>query len=170
LLEVSTLDKLLEQVPQLQNSGAPTAMDRAVVNIRAAVNAPIGKPEPWNSVADKNIVLKEGFDYNVQGGLWRDSQSSAWHDRNLIVTVTCPTKFEGTFYAHFHDWNNLDRAAALYFSGQDMGPLSRYDGNGFWLKLPVTAEMTTKGLITLDARVIKGPNVMVSQIVLVPKE
>jgi len=169
-LAVNALDELLEQVRLLENSGAPTNPDSAVLNIRAAVNAPLGKPEPWNSKADKAIALRKGFGYSVQGGLWRDGQSSAWHNRHMVVNVTCPPKFEGTFYAHFHDWNNEGRAAALFFSGRDMGPLPRYDGQGFWLKIPVTKEMTVNGRLTLDARVTKGPNVMISQIIFLPKE
>ena len=168
-LDVATLDKVLQPIALLQNQAAPENMDSAVLNIRAAVNAPLAKPEPWETSADNVIALNEGFGYAVQGQIWRDQRSSAWHNPHLVVKVTCPMKFEGTFYAHFHDWDNQKRAAALFFGGRDLGPLSRYDRQGFWLKIPVTAEMTTDGHLTLDARVTSGPNVMISQIVFIPK-
>jgi len=168
-LDVNVLDKLLEQLPTLASSNAPENMDLAVLNVRAAVNATLGKPEPWTSQADNAIALSEGFGYSVQGGIWKDAKSSAWHGSNMTINVTCPKKFEGTFYAHFHDWSNQERSAALYFTGRDMGPLARYDGDGVWVKIPVTKEISAQGQLSLNARNTGGANVMISQIVLMPK-
>jgi beta-galactosidase len=169
-LDTDLLDKILEPVPVLKNEGAPTSLDKAAVNIRAAVHAPPMVPKPWSAAADQVISLAEGFGYTVGGSLWRDNRGTAWHGGHLVVNVDCPPKCEGTFYAHFHDWNNEKRSAALFFAGRDLGPLSRYGGDGFWLRIPVTAAMTAEGSLVLDARVTSGPNVMISQIVFLPKQ
>jgi len=169
-LDVNALDKLLEQLPTLASSNAPENMDSAVLNVRAAVNATPGKPELWSNQADNTIALSEGFGYSVQGQIWKDAKSSAWHGINMTINITCPKNFEGTFYAHFHDWSNQERSAALYFTGQDMGSLARYDGEGVWVKIPVSKDRASLGRLNFNARNTGGPNVMISQIVLIPKK
>jgi len=168
-IESAALDKLLRRTAVLENQGAPTDLDTAVLNVRASTKEAFAKPGAWKASVDEPIALADGFGYSVQGGTYRDGHSSSWHAPHLIVNVTCPPKFEGTFYAHFHDWNHQDRSAALFFNGRDLGPLPRYAGDGFWLKLPVSAELSSKGQLILDARATKGPNVMITQIVLIPK-
>jgi len=167
-LDKKTLDKIFEMRPVVKKVEPPKNINKADINIRAAANAPIGKPEAWSAAADKAIALKKGFNYTVKGGIWRDAQSSSWHGQNVIIDIDCPEDFEGTFFAHFHDWNNQDRSVALFFCGKDLGPIAKYDGGGFWLKQAVTPEMAKTGKITLDARSTKGPNVMISQIILIP--
>jgi len=164
------LDKLLRRTAILENQGAPTDGAKAVLNVRASTKEAFAKAGAWRAAVDEQIALADGFGYTVQGGTYRDGRSSSWHAPHLIINVTCPRGFEGTFYAHFHDWNGQDRSAALFFGGRDLGPLPRYAGKGFWLKLPVTAAMSSEGRLTLDARATKGPNVMITQIVLVPKQ
>jgi beta-galactosidase len=167
-LEGDLLDELLRPAPVVEGGDEPTDPERAVLNIRAAKNAAPARPETWASEADQPIVIGEGFDYRVDGGTWRDARSSAWHAGHLVVTVTCPPRFVGAFYAHFHDWNEQGRSAALFFNGRDLGPLPRYNGDGFWLRVPITEEESAQGQLVLDARVTQGPNVMISQVVLIP--
>ena len=169
-LNKKTLDKIFELRPAPKKADPPTNIENAALNIRAGVNAPFAKPEPWTADADKAIVLEKGFNYSVQGGVWRDKKSSSWHAQNLIIKIDCPEDFDGDFYVHFHDWDEQNRSVALFFCGKDLGPLAKYNGDGFWLKQTVTPEMAKAGKITLDARNIKGPNVMISQILLIPKK
>ena len=169
-LDIKTLDKIFEMRPTVKKVEQPKNIDKADLNIRAAANAPVGKPEAWTAAADKAIALKKDFSYSVNGDVWHDAQSSAWHGQNIIITIDCPENFSGDFYAHFHDWNNQGRSTALFFCGKDLGPIANYDGEGFWLKQKVTPAMAKTGKITLDARNTKGPNVMISQIVLIPKK
>jgi len=169
-LSFEELDRLLESEQTIKDAGKPADIDKAVVNIKAAANAQVGVSAPWQKALDEIIVSVDGFDYSVDGEVWRDAKGTAWHSPDLSVVVTCPVGFEGTFYAHFHDWANQGRGAALFFAGIDLGPISRYDGQGVWLKQSVTKEMTKTGKLRLDARVTDGTNVVVSEIVLIPKE
>ncbi len=169
-LDIKTLDKIFEMRPTVKTVEQPKNIEKADLNIRAAANATLGKSEAWSVAADKVVKLENGFSYSVKGAVWRDAQSSAWYGQNIIITIDCPENFSGDFYAHFHDWNNQDRSAALFFCGKDLGPIANYDGEGFWLKQKVTPAMAKTGKITLDARNTKGPNVMISQIVLIPKK
>jgi len=169
-LSLTELDKLLEGMQTIKDQGRPADITKAVINVKAAVNAKAGVDAPWKTDLDKVITLDDEFGYSIDGKVWKDAGGATWHNTNLTVTVTCPVKFEGTFYAHFHDWSNQRREAALFFAGIDLGPISNYGGQGVWLKQAVTKEMTKNGQLRLDGRVTKGPNVVVSQIVLVPKE
>ncbi len=169
-LDEKTLNKILKPVPQAKNRSDKPDTSNALLNIKAAVNAPITKPDSWKTSMDKVIAKKEGFDYTVQGKVWRQGIVSAWHDQHLIVEIDCPKDFVGDFYVHFNDFSSEGRGAALFFCGTDLGPISRYDKEGVWLRLPVTADLAKTGKLRLDARVTKGPNVVISQIVLVPKK
>lgn len=164
------LDILLESVQTIKDGGKPKNIDKAVLNVKAAVNAKAGACELWQKSLDKVIKQDEGFDYATNGKTWKDAGGSAWHKTNLSVMVSCPKNFEGTFYAHFLDWNAEKRGAALFFAGIDLGPIDRYDGQGIWLKQKIIKEMTQNGQLRLDARVTNGPNVVISQIILLPKE
>jgi len=168
-LDKKTLDKIFELLPSPKKVDPPNNINRAVMNIRAAANASLGKHDPWTAAADKVVALKKGFNYSIQGNVFRDTQSSAWSGQTIIVKVDCPEDFEGTFYAYFHDWDKEYRSAALFFCGKDLGPLIKYGGEGVWLKQTITPKMAKTGKITLNARNLKGPNVVISQIVLIPK-
>ena len=57
------------------------------------------------------------------------------------AVVVISEDFEGTFYAHFHDWNKGYRSAKLNFCGKDLGPLIKYGGDGVWLKQTISSKM-----------------------------
>jgi hypothetical protein len=170
-LSISLLDRLFEPSPLYKLRGSPTPEDvgRAVLDVKAAVHVPPRQSQPWRPEHDEVISRAAGFGYSVSGGTWLDDVGSAWHDPHLAVTITCPRGFEGTLYAHFHDWNNLNRAAVISFNGAEIGTLGDHAGDGFWLRLPVTARDSAQGRLELSARTTAGPNTMITQIVLVPK-
>jgi len=169
-LDEKTLNKILKPIPQAKNRSGKPDTATAVLNIKAAANAPMAKSDSWKTSTDKIIAKDDGFDYNVEGKVWRQGKNSVWHNPHLIVEVDCPKEFVGDFYVHFNDFSSEGRGAALFFCGTDLGPISRYDKEGIWLKLPVTSDMAKTGKLRLDARVTKGPNVTVSQIALIPKK
>ena len=168
-LDEKTLNKILKPVPQAKNRSDKPDTANASLYVAAAAHAPFSKPDPWKTSLDEVIVKKDGFDYNVEGKVWHQGNVAAWHNQHLVIEVDCPKDFEGDFYAFFNDFDGQGRGAALFFCGTDLGPISRYDKDGIWLKLPVTSEMAKTGKLRLDARVTKGPNVTVSQIALIPK-
>jgi hypothetical protein len=180
-LEPELLDTIL--TPALHNENiidGPPDTATAVLHVRAASNAKLMVAAPWEESADLVVRKAEGFGYTVKGNTWHEvghwdeggfveSGLSSWFDWHLVVTVTCPKEFEGTFYAHFHDWNDRGLDTTPFFDGRDLGPLGRYRGSGVWLKLPVGAAESADGQLVLDARATRGPNVMVTQVVLIPK-
>ncbi len=166
-LTVSALSLLLRPAsPLAKMREAPQNLDRAVLRVRAAVKVPAPNvPEAWRPQADEVLVQKPGFGYAVSGSTWRDETGSAWHDSSdLTITVTCPPGFQGKFYAHFHDWNNLDRVAEIWFQDRLVGTLEDYNGPGVWLAFPVTAKYSAGGKLVLSSRPTHA-NTMITQIV-----
>jgi beta-galactosidase len=145
----------------------PGPEERAVLDVRAATNvqAP-NRAEAWRPEADSVLVREAGFGYAVDGGTWRDSVGSAWHAASeLRVTVTCPKSFTGTLFAHFHDWNELDRVAEITFQDRLLGTLREYGGSGKWCAIPVTAADSEGGTLVLSAKP-SSVNAMITRIVL----
>jgi hypothetical protein len=157
----TALKNLLRQPTDKKVSGA-------VLNVKAAVNvADENTPAAWVRAADKVVVRQDDFDYVVHGYTWRDNAGAAWHDSaNLEVVVKCPKGFKGTLYAHFHDWNNQNRVADVFFQDRFLAALSNYNGPGQWIAMAVAAEDSTTGKLTLSARPTHA-NTMITSIVLV---
>lgn len=168
-LSLEELDRILARGISVHAGPAPTNASGAKLWVKAAgkVTA-LNTTAPWVCEADAVEARGEGFDYTVTGGTWRDAQGAAWHAPHLQITVTCPRGFTGALYAHFHDWNAQKRDAHLFYDGRDMGLIGRHDVAGLWLKLPVTAAHSEDGRLTLDARAMSGPNVMIAGFALLP--
>ena len=169
-LKLENLDQILKIVEVSKNQSDKPDVENAVLNIRAALTTTVGSSDKWSAKYnnDEIISMKSGFNYSIEGNSWRDASASAWFNKHLVIRVQCPSDFSGDFYAFFHDSNKQKRSAALFFTGKDCGPLPRYDKKGVWLKFPVTPEMASSGELTLDANVTGGPNVSISQIILIP--
>jgi len=171
-LSPSTLDEVLSASPLRRIARAPRAdeIDRAELDVSAAANVPRQMQSfPWEALYDRVDRRAEGFGYAVtQGGSWQDPQGSAWHGQPLKLDVTCPPGFTGTLYAHFHDWNRLDRTGEVKLDGQPLGTLGGHADGGVWLAIPVSAADTEDGKVELEAQPGSGPNLMITRIVLVP--
>ena len=168
-LDSAKLDGILKKRIKQNASAAPTDTSTAKLHVKAAGNVTaLTTTAPWKIEADKVLAQAEGFDYEVAGGTWRDAEGCAWHDPHLVITLRCPRNFEGTLYIHFRDWNRENRNAHLFFDGHDRGLVGRYDGPGVWVKQPVAKADSEDGKLLLDTQTISGPNVMISELMLMP--
>jgi hypothetical protein len=66
---------------------------------------------------------------------------------------------------HFQDWNNKWRTGILEFEGRKV-KLESHEGEGQWVKFYIMREDSNDGKIILDASVLKGGNLMISNVVL----
>jgi len=167
-LAMDVLDKLFEVSPLYRMEREPKDFSQAALDVRASLHVPQWNiAYPWRPEYDEMAARKEGFDYRITGGTWRDETGAAWHDYNLAAHITCPRRFEGTLYAHFYDWNSLGRTAEVSFNGRSLGSLGDHT-KGFWLALPVASQDSAEGRLELEARTTSGPNIMITRIVLIP--
>lgn len=170
-LDGSSLEKLFRPPSNaVLSQSAPASLEMARLRVKAAVRVAAPElAEPWKAGVDDVAVRQAGFGYSVDGGTWRDNVGAAWHNSSpLLVRVTCPKGFTGTFYAHFSDWNNLGRTADVEFQGRQVASLEAYNGPGLWVAIPITAKDSADGMLELSAVSTGGPNVMITEIALVP--
>lgn len=165
------LDALLAPIPEHALAAEPERLDQAALHVRAARHAPSGVPEPWDESSDQVVRREPGYGYRVEGSVWRDAGGAAWHGERVSLHIDCPRDFTGALYVFFHDWNRQNRVTRVFFDGRDHGPLSHYH-EGKWLRFDV-AETETRAeqdRLTLLCQREAGPNVMISEIALVPAE
>jgi len=168
-LDLELVKELMKSAPKMASeSDAPDAT-RAVVHIDAGAQSTLGPAKVWNAndAPDKVITMNEGFSYAVDGSVWVGHSQSVWFNDQLKIRVTCPPAFKGSFYVYMNDPNSEDRAAHIFFCGQDKGPLLRYDRKGVWLRFEVDPEMAQSGELLFDARKDAGPNVTVQKLILI---
>ena len=154
--------------PVIQPAEPPDQLGTASIHVDAAANAPVNVITPWNASLDDPIRIMAGFDYAITGAeCWRDAVGSAWFGTDYTIEFTCPVGFEGTAYYHFHDWNASGREAGLRFENREVGLLEGHV-DGVWVAVPVTSDDTLDGTVSLAVERMGGPNVMVTEVALIP--
>ncbi|MBN2375047.1 MAG: hypothetical protein JXD22_01505 [Sedimentisphaerales bacterium] len=169
-LDPDLLKKMLTVLQPAPVADTNGKFNDAMLNIKAAANVPeLNQSTKWNKSLDLPIVVREGFNYRVQNGTaWRDDSGSAWPGNPLSISLNCPKGTQGTLYVHFHDWNNLNRRGRINFEGNQF-ILGDHTGTGRWIALDFIREDTLDNTLQLNVNADAGPNIMITQIVLVPK-
>jgi beta-galactosidase len=170
--EQVTTDGLRKLFPVVQEafSVVPPGFEKAVLHVKAGANHPATGNLPWNDGLDQLAACQRGFAYSVTcEAVWKDSVGTAWHARKLGVKLTVPKAARYDCYVHFHDWNHNQRSGTLLFEGRKFA-LGDHTGEGRWVKFEVLREDCLDGSIKLEANVDSGPNLMITEIALVPRE
>jgi beta-galactosidase len=152
-------------------TSSPPELAHASLHVIAGAKAQTDKGEKWSRTKDEIVKSTAGTSYQVGGRVWKDSVSTSWTGSNIEVNVTVPVGFTGMLYARFHDWNNRGRSAHITFEGESIGILGKHDeAPGKWLGFNVNSENSKDGSVQLKAQVQNGPNVMISELSLVPAQ
>ncbi len=124
----------------------------------------------WSQAVDRVVACREGYDWKeTTGGTWKDADGAGWHGNPLQVLLRVPAQVAGDLYVHLHDWNGLVRQGHLLVDGRRYN-VGSHDGAGRWYVLPVGTEETQDKTLQLVAKPTRGPNLMITQIMWVPKE
>jgi len=152
----------------LENTPPPNPED-AQLHVDAAAYSPLNQSVAWIKSNDNIIVSDIGFDYSVTcTGSWRDVNGSAWHGGQITVNMQCATNFTGTLYAHFYDFGDQDRRGSIVFESQSACLLEDHTGDGLWGAFEVTSAESSDGSLVLTADLTAGPNITISEILLIP--
>jgi len=153
---------------------APTvAVDAALfesarLHLRAAGRLTTSNTDvPWVRASDEVVRRETAYTWHVRGGTWRDATGVAWHGNPLEVTIELPSGESGTLLLHLHDWNGLGRRGTLTLDGRTY-TLGEHSGEGVWLALPLDAADTSDGRLELRAEPSAGPNLMITELALLP--
>jgi hypothetical protein len=160
------LQQLFQTIPKAKNIEVPEPFKNAIFMVEAAANvAEIEKSISWNSDLDKILIL-EKVNYKVKSdGVWKDNSGTAWHGKEMEITLDCPEGMLGSLWVLFHDWNNNNRAGLLNFEGRKM-KLEKHSREGQWINFHVMREDSNDGKLMLKTNATSGPNLMITKIVL----
>jgi len=163
------LKALFPEIPKAEKVKTNLKFENALLQVDAAANLKENEiSKAWSAKADQVIVAKEGAGYSVLSeGIWKDDHVSAWHGKEMNITINCPEGMLGTLYVEFNDWNNKGREGFLEFEGRKVKLQNHQGKEGKWVKFHVMREDNNDGKLTLKTSVTKGGNLMISQIVLV---
>ena len=165
-IEKTYLQQLFQTIPKVKNSEVPESFKNAIFMVEAAANlTEKEQSKSWNADLD-NVIISEKVNYHLKSdGVWKDNSGTAWHGKEMEITLDCPEGMLGTLWVHFHDWNNNNRAGLLNFEGRKM-KLGKHSGEGQWVNFHVMREDSNDGKLRLKTTATSGPNLMITKIVL----
>ena len=151
-------------------TGASSKFKNAALHIKAGGNHLADrKNAQWSLGLDKQLVKKSGYEYKMDGAaLWRDGKNVCWHTRKGKLKIDCPQGIIGTLYVRFHDWNKANRTGAVKFEDREF-KLGKHE-KGSWLQFHVMREDALDSKLILEMKTLTGPNLHITDVVLVPEE
>ncbi|RIJ50602.1 glycoside hydrolase family 2 [Maribellus luteus] len=160
------LKKLFPLIPKAEKLDVPDDFESALFYLDAAARLSANNENlPWKKELDHVIVAKN-VSYSVKAdGVWKDDHVSAWHGKEMELNIQCPDGILGTLLVHFSDWNQNGRTGLLEFEGRKT-KLENHTGEGQWVKFHVMREDSNDGKLRLKTKVLSGPNLMISKVVL----
>lgn len=166
-VEADWLTNVMPLIPKAENARLPDAFEGTLLHVVAgAKSSSENESIPWSRERDE-VKIADEVTYNLKcDGVWRDDEGTAWHGTQMEVEIDCPEGILGTLYVHFHDWNSNHRSGILEFEGRKT-KLEEHDGDGLWVKFHVMREDSNDGKLVLKTNASTGPNLMITEVVLV---
>jgi hypothetical protein len=168
-LPVETLDALFPEPPP-ELAALPEGFAGAQLYIRAAGRlAERNQNRPHNPADDQVLARAEGIKYTVEAdGAWRDDSGSAWHGKQIRITLETRAGVPGTLHLRFHDWNRNGRTGTLTIEGETLDLPAHTEAR--WILFPILREHTNDGRILIHATATAGPNLMLTDLAFLPTE
>ena len=159
--------KLFFSIPKAAKADIPEEFENAIFYVSAAKKLKEKHNNvPWKPEWDE-VKVTDKITYNLNAdGVWKDDTGTAWHGKEMTMQIDCPDGILGSLYVHFHDWDNNNRSGILNFEGRKM-KLEKHDGDGIWIKFHVMREDSQDGKLILRTSALRGPNLMITKVVLV---
>jgi hypothetical protein len=162
---VSRLQQMFKYVEPLP-SVAPVAFANASLYIACAANHEVvSASKPWNLASDRS-TLKRNYSYQLHSdGTWKDESGTAWHGKEMELTIKCPQGIIGSLYVCFSDSNKQNRSGNIIFEGRSYR-LNADKSPKQWVKLHIMREDSNDGMLKLKSNVLKGGNLMITEVVI----
>jgi len=166
-VKLNWLVELLPALPKAETIDLADEFEGAVLFVHAGGNLQKENTSvSWESQFDE-VLIADKTSYQVTAdGVWKDNVGTAWHGKEMEITINCEDGILGSLYVHFHDWNKNNRTGKLEFEGRKV-KLDEHDGEGIWVKFHVMREDSNDGRLKLKTQATTGPNLMISKIVLI---
>ncbi len=164
-LEVNYLNKLLVQGKPIKIV-APKEFEEALIYIECAGNKKSNGDDAWDKSLDK-VQLLQNSSYKVNAdGCWKDDVSQAWHGKELDIQLKCPQGIIGELHLFVHDWNDNGRDGEIIVEGREFS-IGEHTKDGKWIKIHIMREDSNDGILNINVSATKGPNIMITKLILV---
>lgn len=148
----------------------PAGYENAYLHIKAGGNHPtkagkVGWEPEWDATSRTDAEIT----YAVKkASVWADEGGTAWVGNKFTVEIKVKEAISGVLKVRFHDWNHLNRKGIIRSEDGQEQQLGAHD-HGVWLEFPLRREDSLDGIIQLDVEVTQGPNLMLTDIAIVPE-
>lgn len=148
----------------------PAGFEKAVLYVKAGGKHPTKNGGVNWSAQEDSVAPAEGAPrYKVEcSTVWADAGGTAWAGAKLRVEITMTNSFAGDLKVRFHDWNKAGRSGVVRSEDDQVQQLGAHQ-DGQWLSFPIRLEDCLDGKIVLEAEVSSGPNLMMTDLVLMPR-
>jgi len=175
LLEFSSVAYWYQTEPHLPFPRLPAARERRPKFITVQSNEAPAPGETLivycGNMAEEDAYLAEGWDYQLkkgyafQGPQWPGPVNYCWADYDsLEFDITCPVGISGVMRMYLLDGDNFSggRRQLLRVEDRTIGEFEGFQ-SGRWVEVPVSAQDTTDGRISVVIKNLKpGSNAVVS--------
>lgn len=148
----------------------PAGYEKAIIYIKAGGKHPTGIGNvDWSESCDAVVCSDENIKYTVNNAtVWADDGGTAWAGSKIKIQIHVKESVGGILKVRFHDWNHLGRRGIIRSEDGQEQQLDAHE-EGTWLEFPLRREDGLDGQIMLEADVTKGPNLMITDLVIVPR-
>jgi beta-galactosidase len=148
----------------------PTGFEKAYLYIKAGGKHPMGAGNAsWNEKCDAVVRTDDKMQYTVNNAtVWADEGGTAWAGSKIRIQINVKEAIGGILKVRFHDWNHAGRRGIVRSEDGQQQQLGPHE-NGLWLEFPLRREDSLDGVIMLEADVTSGPNLMITDIAIVPR-
>ena len=146
----------------------PAGYEKAWLYVKAGDNFETLNAEgEWTAGLD-GAVKEKGLDYRVTcSGVWRDDKGSYWFGKVIKIEIDVSAPAIMTLKLRFLDSNNQGRTGIVRC--EDMpGVTLGHHPEGEWISIPITKENCLDGKLVIIAECKSGPNLMISDLILIP--
>jgi len=148
----------------------PAGYEKAYLYIKAGARKTIGEGDfSWKSQWDTFTKANEGIGYVVSGAtVHTEGGKTAWSGKKIRIQINVREAIGGILKVRFDDWNHAGRQGIVRSEDGQQQQINSYE-DGIWLEFPLRREDSLDGLIMIEADVTSGPNLLITDITIVPR-
>jgi hypothetical protein len=149
----------------------PKGFEKAILYVKAGGRHPTGAGNAdWTGKEDAIAPAQGAPAFTVSGAtVWADADGCAWAGKTIRVEIEIRKPVAGILKVRFHDWNRQGRKGVVRSEDGQAQNLGAHE-NGKWLEFRIRLEDCLDGKIVLEAEATSGPNLMITDLALLPRE
>jgi hypothetical protein len=169
-ISVDVLRKLFRSSGESQ-AVLPGEFANAAFHMVAAGNLTKSGPAPADPGHNRVLLAKDGYKLaSMQAdGCWKDETCTSWFGKKTGFLLQVPSGISGTLCVRFTDHNSNGRTGKITFEGRESRLEGHAGADGHWVKIDILREDSLDSTLTFAAETLTGPNLMITNIVFLPK-